>query len=286
MQLRPGLTVSDELGITAGALLTRFAGGGAVRLLTGTDTSDAGASAAALLLGGIVSDRLLPHTRFDASRLLLGTIGAGWGLWQGLGFAAYHDELHPSSTLSGAEWGAIARLGVGLGGLGGLALVPAGQVTASQGVAAFTTGVWAFWLAHWIDFIGDPATSRLLLLDLLVSDAGLLAGGLAVSPLFRVPPAAIGIVSIYGAAGSALFSLGAALFTGDQSGKHPIAAANVAGTVIGLGLGVIGAATWHRDLYATADGGSTAEVRIAGIPLPQIAPLMARNGAGFSLIWR
>lgn len=285
-QFPPGLTVNDELGIAAGAMLTRFAFGGATRLLTGTETSDEGASAAALVVGGLVSGRLLPHTRLDGSRLLLGSIGASWGLWQGLGFAAWHDQRHPQATLSSADTGAVARLGFGLGGLLGIALVPATQVGAGQGAAAFTTGAWALWLAHWASVAGDSSTSTLLLADLIASDAGLAAGALAVSPLFRVPPAAIGVASLYGATGSALFSLGAALFTGDRSGAHPIAVANVFGTLIGLGVGAVGAATWHRALITAAADLPAPEVRLAGLPLPQIAPLFARNGAGLSLIWR
>src|SRR5207244_9216350 len=92
-----------------------------------------------------------------------------------------------------------------------------------------------------------------ILMDLVLSDAGLAAGALAVSPVFRVPPAAIGIVSIYGAGGAALFSLAAALFTGNQSSGHPIAVANVAGTMLGLAIGALRAANWHRGLYGGAD---------------------------------
>ena len=62
--------------------------------------------------------------------------------------------------------------------------------------------------------------------------------------------------------------------------------ANVFGTLIGLGVGAVGAATWHRALLTAAADLRAPQVRLAGLPLPQIAPLFARNGAGLSLIWR
>jgi hypothetical protein len=282
-QVAPDLSAADDLGILAGGLLARFAAGGATRLLTASETSDDGAAAAGLLAGSIASGALLPHTRLDGPRLMLGSLGAGWGLWQGLGFAAYHDKVQKPG-LSDSEIGAVARMSFGLGGVAGLLLAPLANVSAGQGMAATSVGIWALWLTHWINFIGDSADSKALLMDLVLSDAGLAAGALAVSPGFRVPPAAIGIVSLYGAGGAALFSLGAALFTGNQSTGHPIAAANVAGTIIGLTAGVIGAASWHRGLYGSSE--SSSELRLAGVPLPQIVPLLAQKGAGLSLVWR
>ena len=134
---------------------------------------------------------------------------------------------------------------------------------------------------------GGARSKWTLLSDLLISDAGLLAGSLAVSPLVKIPPAAFGIASLYGATGSAVFSLAAALFTSNQAGAHPIAAANVAGTIVGLGVGILGAATWHRNLYAGSSGSSEPlELRLAGVPLPQIVPLLGHGTTGLSLIWR
>ena len=284
-QLAPDLTRGDELGILAGGALARAAAGGALRLASGSESSDHVASAAGLVAGGLASAMLLPRTRLDESRLVVGSLGAAWALWQGLGVAAYHDQIHPKSTISDTDRLAVARFSIGVGGLAGIALVPAAHVTVGQALAASSTGVWALWLSHWASVATNAPTSTTIRTDLVLSDAGLVAGALAVSPLFRVPPAAIGIASLYGVGGAALFSLGAALFTANQASGHPVAIANVLGTAFGLSAGVVAASTVHRGLLAGASAPDPG-LRIAGLPLPQVLPLVARDGAGLSLVWQ
>ena len=71
----------------------------------------------------------------------------------------------------------------------------------------------------------------------------------------------------------------------NQPGGHPIAISNVVGTILGLGVGAVSAATWHHDL-AMADLSAPGGLRIGRIPVPQIAPLAVRGGAGLALVWR
>ncbi len=278
---------ADDLSLGIGALLGLAIGGGAARLSAAkSDQLDAGGAAAGLFLGGAAAVLGQPETRITGHGVALTALGAGWGLWNGLAIPAYLDAHHGQSSSPADPNHAILRLGLGLGGLAGFALAPAAGVRASTGAAATSVGAWGLWIAGFASAVNDAPTDTMLLSLLIAGDAGLGLGALLVSPALDVPPAALGLVGLYGAGGATLSALGAALLASSNGGGHPIGAATLVGTGVGLAVGAIGAATWHRGLVMAPPVESSRETFFERIPTPALTPITFDHGAGLALTWR
>ncbi len=212
----------------------------------------------------------------DGGDVGLVLLGQAFAAWQGIGWAA---EQHLFGQNDRAATGLSLTL-PGLAGAGLLALAGRYHWPFSQGGWAFSGAVWGGWLAGWTSYALAGTDDENLSAWLIGSDVGLVAGVVAVSPLFEVRPATLAWTSIGGVAGMTLATMGTIFIADPNTKAHPVATANVVGTVVGL---VAGGVVSHW-LEGPGSGGDAARVLrpdwLSGFPLPAagIAPMMSPDG--------
>jgi len=197
-------------------------------------------------------------------------IGQGFGMGQGVGYADYADA-------SERQQGAAILIGASAGYL--VPMVTNQFVDYSPKEDLLITGgvFWGLWQGGWWPYAlgGDGDDS--LLWALIGSDVGLLASGLALSPLFDVSAARLGWIELFGMGGLALGSSSAAIFS---SNNRTIAMGMSIGSTLGLIGGIFmpvkpaadSGARSSSSLASADESSAYPRIRIGDIELPPMYP--------------
>jgi hypothetical protein len=220
------LALGDGFGSVAGVGAGLLAGSGK----GGSDAPNIGyllGSSASLAVGSlVVKDLTFSH----GDRTLVG-MSTIWGAWNGLGLSAGLNG-------KGDQVGGSLLLGLGLGGIAGMALAQGIDVSPAWVLAAVGGGgAWGAYLSTMAVLLKEDPTKRDVLTVLAASDGGLALASVLLS--LGVAPRQVGIASLGGMAGAVAGTLGAALATRDRG---TLLGANLIGTGAGLAGGAIIAA--------------------------------------------
>jgi HEAT repeat protein len=197
----------------------------------------------------------------------------GWGLWQGLGFAAEWD----SGTEQQRDGVLLTSLSLGF-------LVPmtVNQVVdynLRQDLAIGSAAALGTWLGGWWPYAVSGDADGSMLGALLGGDVALAAAALAVSPLLEVRSGALLWTEVFGLAGLAVGSSGTAIFSSDnQTIVMGMSITTTAGLVLGalLAPSLAGdeAGSPGHSYYelASADRGDRKRLRLGNIEVPLLFP--------------
>ena len=233
-----------EVGVGFGAGVFAGVGGFGLGLLSGPGTSlpsiDKHARFSARLQPGhigaivgslagiVIGTAVAPQAHFSPGDGALITLSSSWGLWQGLGLSVGLGLK--DTTLSGG-----VLLGFGGGGIAGMLLSQALELSPATVAAASTGILWGTWFAAFGANLVEGLTFRPAMLVVVAGgDAGLALTSILLSPLVGARPAQLGVASLGGIAGAAAFTLGTALATNDG---NALIVANLTGTAVGLVTG-------------------------------------------------
>jgi len=221
------------------AVYGSFLGAGVPLLFQGSTIDQVSIS---MLVGGVVGAGLGllggEDIRFRGQHASFLGLGTAWGLWQGLGWASWAAAR---GTVDGGQVAGGAFVGLAGGAMLGLAFSHLVPLSPWDAVALGAGGGWGAWIGAWggaylVSAPGsttDPANT--LLYALVLSDIGLAAVGVLLTPALGINPVAIGLTSLGGLAGAALGSLAVALVAQEA---RPI----ILGNLIGTGAGLLGGA--------------------------------------------
>ncbi len=253
-----------------------MAGLGAVQVVRSRDTTaqdrDRG-----LLVGGLVglaaASQLAPRMELSRGDNALMGLGTGWGAWQGLGLAVGLDA--PGEVVGGAT-----LLGLGVGGLSGMALSQNVDLSPGWVAAASTGALWGGWLMTSAQLAWGELDQSDMLLVLGASDLGMAVSTLALSPVVEATPTQVGITGLGGLGGGVLFTLGAGLFTRDS---RDLLRAGFVGTSVGLLAGGLFASQSSPVEDKATSGAVSSSGGSAGIPSVSFrglstAPLFTADG--------
>lgn len=201
---------------------------GAGVLLLGADSDGADVALATALGGwagqlgvGLVAESL-QYRRDDSWEYLF---GQGFGLWQGLGLAAWADT-------KGQQASGGALVGMAAGWFVPLASNQLIDYSPHDDLLIAGAAMWGTWLGGWAPYAFDGDGDDSLLGALVVGDVGLLLAALALSPALDVPTSTLGWSELGGIGGLALGVSGTAIFTDDN--RHI-----ATGMLIGSGVGLV-----------------------------------------------
>jgi len=232
-----------------------LAGVGTALMLRSGETSERDVQRG-LLVGSLASlaagSQLTSRMELSRGDATLVSLGSSWGAWQGLGLAIGLEA-------SGQVKGGATLLGLGLGGLGGMGLSQAVDLTPGWVAAAGSGSLWGGWLMSSAQLAWGELESRDMLLVVAAGDVGLALTTLALSPLVGATPRQLGIMSLGGLGGGVLFTLGGGLVTRES---RPLLQASFIGTSAGLLVGGIIASRFGPEpetaVSARTLGGGTA----------------------------
>jgi hypothetical protein len=238
-------------------LFGSLAGVGTVLMLRSEETEERDVQRG-LLIGGLASlaagSQLTSRMEVSRGDAALVGLGSSWGAWQGLGLAIGLET-------SGEVKGGATLLGLGLGGLGGMGLSQAVDVTPGWVAAAGSGSLWGGWLMSSAQLAWGEFDAPDMLLVVAAGDVGLALSTLALSPLVGATPTQLGIVSLGGLGGGVLFTLGGGLFTRES---RPLLQASFIGTSAGLLVGGIIASRFGPEPENTASAARTLSGGTAG----------------------
>jgi hypothetical protein len=167
-----------------------------------------------------------------ADDVVLTTLASGWAGWQ-MGGWTEDQDLDPD--LVGLDF--VVPSGVGIA----VAMVsPELDITTGQALSAGSLGLWG---GYYGGVAADLADKDVLEWSLIGSDAGLVAGVLAMSPLVNAPPAVVGLADAGGVLGGSVAALGASFATEE---RKPILAASLIGAGAGAAGGAVLGVALHR----------------------------------------
>jgi hypothetical protein len=164
-------------------------------------------------------------------------LATSWATWQTTGWWNYADQ--PQETLGmnflvPAAIGSAAAIGS-----------PHIDIGVGDTLSATSLGLWGTYLGLAGSALADADGDETLLATLVVSDIGLGAGVLLMSPLVDASPVVVGLADAGGVAGATMGAVIVALATGDQD---PILVASMIGAGAGaLGGGLAGRAIERSD---------------------------------------
>ncbi len=226
-------------------------------------------SIAGLAGGAAFAPQLRDMKSGDGTLVALGTLVGGW---HGLALSIAADT-------SDRKVGGWSTLGTSIGGLGSLALTRAVKVETTD-VQALSGGLfWGTWFAAWSAALADVELEPGLRMTVAAGDAGMVLGGLLVSPLANIDPRRIGITYLGGVSGSALASLGVALVTRDND---KLIGANLIGSAAGLGLGALVASQWKFAPRPPRRASAPSTPKLLSLSTPMISPLVMEPAPGTS----
>jgi hypothetical protein len=225
------------------------------------------------LLGLAAASQLAPRMELSRGDNALMGLGTGWGAWQGLGLAVGLDA--PGEVVGGAT-----LLGLGVGGLSGMALSQNVELSPGWVAAASSGALWGGWLMTSAQLAWGDLDRSDMLLVLGASDLGMAVSTLALSPLVEATPTQVGITGLGGLGGGVLFTLGAGLFTRDS---RDLLRAGFAGTSVGLLAGGLFASQSRPVEDKAPSGAVSSSGGSAGIPSVSFrglstAPLFTADG--------
>jgi hypothetical protein len=201
-------------------------------LLSSQELTARGVNTGLLLGSGLTlaaATQLAPHLAFDSGDAALIAVTSTLGAWHGAAFGIGLQT--PDTRRAGAT-----LLGLGGGGLSGMALGQVLDYSPGWVAAASSGAVWGIWLSlSSISAFGDLRESHALVI-LGASDLGLGVTALLLSPLVGVEPVQVGIASLFGAGGAVVFLLGRALV---PSQPRDLLVASLVGSGVGLGTGAV-----------------------------------------------
>ncbi len=224
----------------------------------GSATRDEGLGATTLVGGalGTVAGGYLAHgdpAPVSADDVALSALGAGWGLYQAIGWIAVSDASDP--RLAG-----LVPLVPGLVG-GGLAVAsPTIQVDWGSSLAATSVGLWGSYVGGVVTTLAVPENASghpILSGVLLGGDLGLVGGAVLMHPALGVEPAVVGFADAGGLLGGATATLVVALASGDRDSL-------LAASLVGSGAGMAGGAALGNALLKRPARASSARVGPAG----------------------
>lgn len=228
------LTVGQNLFMGATSAYGYALGASIPRL---ADSSSEKGQVGSMLAGGLVglgaSALLRERVKYDFGDVTLVALGTGWGLWQSIGISGYLAN-RGQALITPTQSNGARLLGPAVGGLGMMALSQRMELSPWEVLMLASGGVWGGWYAGWGAMLFDVNTTDTLLATVLASDLGLVTSAVLLSPLVGIHPTHLGFVNLGGLAGTALFSLGAALAT---SNTDTIITANLLGGTVGLATG-------------------------------------------------
>lgn len=214
--------------------LTSYAGSGigaGIMMLSGSDSSTANAltTAGAGWLAKAGAGWLAPRLDFRGDDVAEYLTLQGWGLWHGAAISMAVDAQ--DDAMEGAM-----LLGLGAGFI--LPLVTNQFVDFSLGddLNIAGCGVWGAWIGSWLPYALGKGEDSVLLWSTLLTDVGLLTGGLLLSPVVDMPRRRMGWIHVSGLAGVGLGSSMTAIFS---SKGETVAMGSVVGSVVGLAVGSV-----------------------------------------------
>jgi len=178
--------------------------------------------------------------------------GQGFGLWQGLGFAAWADT-------SGRQAGGAALVGMAGGWFLPLAANQLVDYSAWEDLLIGGAAMWGTWLGGWAPYAFGGDGDASLLGALVAGDAGLLLAAVALSPAVAVPSSTLGWCEVGGLGGLALGVSGTAIFSDDNR-------AIATGMLIGSGVGLVAGAVAGPWLSAGSSAKESASGAASGTP--------------------
>ncbi len=196
----------------------------------------------------------------------------GWGLWQGLGFAAWADA-------SDNQTGGAALLGMSLGYLVPLISNQLADYTLMDDLLILGGSVWGTWIGGWSAYALGSRGTDLIPAAAILGDIGLVGSALLTLPGVGVSRSTLGWMHVGGASGMGLGTVLLALVTGDG---EAIAMGSSAGALLGLAGGAILAAALETSSPKNEAPSSPRDSQVhnekhrkwtlAGIELPYLMP--------------
>lgn len=233
-----------------------------------------GLSAAGGLLGKLIMGPSADQVQFRADDTIEYLYMQGWGLWQGLGMAAWADA-------SDNQTGGAALLGMSLGFLLPMLTNQVVDYSPMDDLLIVGGSIWGTWIGGWMSYALGNSGSDLIPAAAIAGDVGLVLAAVASVPAMGVRRSTLGWMHVGGAAGMGLGTVVTAIIT--ASGES-IALGMSIGSVAGL-LGGAALASGLSSPSTAADDprplpSSLEEPRserhahwtLAGIELPYVLP--------------
>jgi HEAT repeat protein len=171
---------------------------------------------------------LAPRLEFRADDTIEYLTLQGWGMWHGAALAMAFDAKE--DTLEGAM-----LLGAGLGFAVPLVVNQFVDYTAYEDLLIAGCGVWGAWMGSWLPYAVGSDSKKILLWSTLLTDTGLVLGGLLLSPVIDMSRRRLGWIHVSGVAGLGLGSSMTAIFS---SRGQSVAMGSVVGSAVGLVTGL------------------------------------------------
>lgn len=260
--------LSSYSGTGLGAGLVLVAEGGSKTVTTVSSLTGWGAKFAT----GFFADKM-EFRGDDAWEYLM---GQGFGMWQGAGYASYAGG-------SDGQLGGAMLLGMSTGFFLPMLTNQLHDFSSWDDFLIFGGAAWGTWLGGWLPYAASSddqsgmENDPRLLAALIGGDVGLVAAGLALSPLLDVSPVVVGWTELIGLGGMALGASGTAIFA---NSNEVIATGQIVGSVLGLvGGAILGMALDDgtsediaRASAAAGDDSSRSPLRIGRFELPLFRP--------------
>jgi hypothetical protein len=227
-ELRPGQVGEILLLSSFGKAL----GGGAALLAGANEDTTTLVHLAGGAAGIAAAAFLTDYTEYSSGDFAIVPVATALGLWHGAWIGAIASD---GLENNGQTTAGITLLGGSLLGIGGIALTQNVGWTNLQTTMGSSGAIWGAWFAGWSlalesDTTIHSAGGRMLAL----TDLGLAASAVLMSPLVELDPRVMAGANFGGIAGAGLASLFTAMFSTDG---NAVIKANLGGSAVGLVLG-------------------------------------------------
>ncbi len=223
----------------------------------------------AKILTGFVADRL----KFRGNDTWEYLMGQGFGLWQGLGYAAVADGTD-------AQNAGGALVGMSMGYFLPLLWNQFLDFSVGQDLAIAGGTVWGTWLGGFWSWGLGAEDEDVLLASLIGGDVGLAVSGLLVSPLVEMDAVRLGWIQLVGLMGMALGVSGTGIFSEDD---RTVVVGMQVGSTVGLVAGTLVTQWWRPwagagdSVSRRDDGGESVDrsapsIRLGNLDIPIPTP--------------